>query len=188
MANKLIVGSEEWCSLPGIGLPAIKARVDSGAATSSLHALNIHPFQRDGELWLSFEVHPIQNDRSVVVRHEARVLDQRGVRNTSGIVETRYVIREELLLGDQRWPVELTLTNRDAMGYRMLLGREAMVGRVLVDPEGSHQLGDVSPEQLESFYAHLRSEPTGLRIALLASDPTLYSLSLIHISEPTRPY
>ena len=175
MTNKLIVGSEEWCSLPGLGLPAIKARVDSGAATSSLHAFNIVPFQRDGELWISFEVHPLQNDRSVVVRHEAPVLEQRSVRNTSGISENRYVIREELVLGEQRWPIELTLTNRDAMGCRMLLGREAMVGRVLVDPEGSHQLGDVEPAQLEAMYAALRTERTGLRIALLASDPELYS-------------
>ena len=175
MTNKLIVGSEEWCSLPGLGLPAIKARVDSGAATSSLHAFNIVPFQRDGELWISFEVHPLQNDRSVVVRHEAPVLEQRSVRNTSGISENRYVIREELVLGEQRWPIELTLTNRDAMGYRMLLGREAMVGRVLVDPEGSHQLGDVEPAQLEAMYAALRTERTGLRIAVLASDPELYS-------------
>ena len=156
-------------------MPAIKARVDSGAATSSLHAFNIVPFQRDGELWISFEVHPLQNDRSVVVRHEAPVLEQRSVRNTSGISENRYVIREELVLGEQRWPIELTLTNRDAMGYRMLLGREAMVGRVLVDPEGSHQLGDVEPAQLEAMYAALRTERTGLRIALLASDPELYS-------------
>tara|TARA_B100000085_G_scaffold275788_1_gene294089 strand:+ start:29 stop:1429 length:1401 start_codon:yes stop_codon:yes gene_type:complete len=175
LTNKLIVGSEEWCSLPGLGLPAIKARVDSGAATSSLHAFNIVPFQRDGELWISFEVHPLQNDRSVVVRHEAPVLEQRSVRNTSGISENRYVIREELVLGEQRWPIELTLTNRDAMGYRMLLGREAMVGRVLVDPEESHQLGDVEPAQLEAMYAALRTERTGLRIALLASDPELYS-------------
>lgn len=175
MTNKLIVGSEEWCSLPGLGLPAIKARVDSGAATSSVHAFNIVSFQRDGELWISFEVHPLQNDRNVLVRHEAPVLEQRGVRNTSGISETRYVIREELVLGEQRWPIELTLTNRDAMGYRMLLGREAMVGRVLVDPEGSHQLGDIAPEQLEAMYAALGTERTGLRIAVLASDPELYS-------------
>lgn len=111
----------------------------------------------------------------MVVRHEEPVLEQRGVRNTSGISETRYVIREELVLGEQRWPIELTLTNRDAMGYRMLLGREAMVGLVLVDPEGSHQLGDVEPAQLEAMYAALRTERTGLRIALLASDPELYS-------------
>jgi len=175
MDAKVIVGSEEWCGLPGIGLPAIKARVDSGAATSSLHAFNIAPFQREGKEWISFEVHPLQSDRSVVVRHEAPVLQQRGVRNTSGLVEARYVIREILQLGDQQWPIELTLTNRDAMGYRMLLGREAMVGRVLVDPEGSHHLVQYSPPDVEAMYAHHRVERTGLRIALLATDPDLYS-------------
>ena len=85
------------------------------------------------------------------------------------------MIREELVLGEQRWPIELTLTNRDAMGFRMLLGREAMVGRVPVDPEGSHQLGDVESAHLEAMYEALRTERTGLRIALLASDPELYS-------------
>ena len=87
-----------------------------------------------------------------MVRHEAPVLEQRGVRNTSRITETRYVIREQLVLGEQSWLIELTLTNRDAMGYRMLLGREAMIGRVLVDPEGSHQLGDVSERDLDEMY------------------------------------
>jgi len=79
------------------------------------------------------------------------------------------------VLGDQSWPIELTLTNRDAMGFRMLLGREAMVGRVLVDPEGSHQLGDVGYADLEAMYAPFRQERTALRIALLATDPELYS-------------
>ena len=85
------------------------------------------------------------------------------------------MIREQLVLGEQSWPIELTLSNRDAMGYRMLLGRQAMVGRVLVDPEGSLQLGEVPSAQLEEMYAPLRTERNGLRIALLASDPQLYS-------------
>ena len=80
--GKIIVGSEEWCSFPDAGLPAIKARVDSGAATSALHAINILPFEREGRTWVSFEVHPLQCDRSVVVRHEAPVLAQREVRST----------------------------------------------------------------------------------------------------------
>ena len=175
MDHKVIVGSQEWCALPGLGLPAIKARVDSGAATSSLHAFNITPFQRAGTDWISFEVHPLQNDRSVVVRHEAPVVQLRGVKNTSGLVESRYVIREQLVLGDQQWPIELTLTNRDAMGHRMLLGREAMVGRVLVDPEGSHHLVQYSSEAVEAMYRQHKVERTGLRIALLATDPELYS-------------
>ena len=136
MTKKIIVGSEEWCSLPGLGLPAIKARVDSGAATSSLHAFNIVPFQRDGDRWISFEVHPLQNDRSVVIRHESPVLEQRGVRNTSGITETRYVIREQLVLGEESWPIELTLTNRDALD-RMLAAQAELNRLVLLtaDPQ-----------------------------------------------------
>ena len=173
--GKIIVGSEEWCSFPDAGLPAIKARVDSGAATSALHAINILPFEREGRTWVSFEVHPLHGDRSVVVRHEAPVLAQREVRNTSGAVETRYVIRERLVLGDQSWEVELTLANRDAMGYRMLLGRQAMVGRILVDPAGSHRLREISAEECHDLYAHAQKRRDGLRIVLLASNRKLYS-------------
>lgn len=173
--DKIIVGSEEWCGFPAAGLPAIKARVDSGAATSALHAFNIVPFQRDGQQWVSFEVHPLQNNRSIVIRHEAEVVEQRNVRNTGGISESRYVIRENMVLGDQSWEVELTLTNRDAMGYRMLLGRQAMVGRILVDPASSHHLRDFSASEVETMYAHATKQLTGLRIAVLASDPDLYS-------------
>ena len=173
--GKIIVGSEEWCSFPDAGLPAIKARVDSGAATSALHAINILPFKREGRPWVSFEVHPLQGDRSVVVRHEAPVLAQREVRNTGGAVETRYVIRERLVLGEQSWAVELTLSNRDAMGYRMLLGRQAMVGRILVDPAGSHRLREISAEECRALYAHAQKRKDGLRIVLLASNPKLYS-------------
>jgi ribosomal protein S6--L-glutamate ligase len=162
-------------SSPDAGLPAIKARVDSGAATSALHAINILPFEREGRTWVSFEVHPLQGDRSVVVRHEAPVLAQREVRNTSGAVETRYVIRERLVLGEQSWAVELTLSNRDAMGYRMLLGRQAMVGRILVDPAGSHRLREISAEECRALYAHAQKRKDGLRIVLLASNPKLYS-------------
>jgi ribosomal protein S6--L-glutamate ligase len=120
-------------------------------------------------------VHPLQGDRSVVVRHEAPVLAQREVRNTSGAVETRYVIRERLVLGEQSWAVELTLSNRDAMGYRMLLGRQAMVGRILVDPAGSHRLREISAEECRALYAHAQKRKDGLRIVLLASNPKLYS-------------
>jgi ribosomal protein S6--L-glutamate ligase len=173
--GKIIVGSEEWCSFPDAGLPAIKARVDSGAATSALHATNIVPFERDGRPWVRFEVHPLQGDRALVVRHEAPVVARREVRNTSGVAESRYVIRERLVLGEQSWEVELTLANRDAMGYRMLLGRQAMVGRILVDPEGSQHLRSLSAEESRALYAHVRQRPAGLRIVLLASNPDLYS-------------
>lgn len=173
--TKMIVGCAEWCSLPELGIPAIKVRVDSGAKTSSLHAFNIHKFRRDGETWVSFEVHPMQKNRHTVIRCERPVLDKRQVKSSTGIAETRYVISTMLKAGNEAWDIELTLANRDSMGYRMLLGREAMGGRMLVDPELSFCLGKVKPSQLEQHYGNIKHKRSGLKIALLASDEDLYS-------------
>lgn len=133
--NKVILGSEEWCSFPELGIPLIKARVDSGAKTSALHAVNIAPFVRDGESWVKFDINPIQNNLKTIIHCEALLVDKRIVKSSSGFREQRYVIRTTLDFGEHKWPIEMTLTNRDSMGFRMLLGREAMSGRVLVDPE-----------------------------------------------------
>ena len=134
---KAVIGSEEWCAFPELGLPAIKARIDSGAKTSSIHAFNVQTFRRDGQLWVTFEVHPLQNDRRTSIRCERPVIDKRSVKSSSGYSETRYVVSVPLKLGDEYWDIELTLANRDSMGYRMLLGREAMTGRFLIDPASS---------------------------------------------------
>jgi len=174
-AQKIIVGSEEWCALPTLGMKAIKARVDSGAKTSSIHAFNIQTFQREGIGWVSFEVHPLQGDRKTVLRCEAPIVDQRDIKSSSGISEKRYVIRQPLSMGGEIWDVELTLANRDSMGYRMLLGREAMIGRILVDPASSYCLGEVSKQQLVEYYTQYEKKNVGLKIALLASNPDLYS-------------
>lgn len=173
--QKIIIGSEEWCSFPGLGVPAIKARVDSGAKTSSIHAFNIQKFRRGGESWVSFEVHPIQNDRRTVVRCERPVYDKRVVKSSTGVSETRYVVTATLKAGDEIWDIELTLANRDSMGYRMLLGREAMNGRLIVDPSLSFCLGQVDKEHLTHLYGQNRNKNTGLKIGLLASDQELYS-------------
>lgn len=172
---KRIIGSEEWCAFPELGIPAIKARVDSGAKTSSIHAFNIQTFRRGGVLWVSFEVHPIQNDRHIVIRCERPVVDRRTVKSSSGDAETRYVISSALKLGDEIWDIELTLSNRDSMGFRMLLGREAMVDRLIVDPAEVCTLGDVSEQQIRSHYGARQSKKVGLKIALLASNEMLYS-------------
>ena len=132
--DKIIVGSEEWCYLPQLGIPAVKARVDSGARTSSLHAFNIRPFTRGGQRWVSFEVHPLQKNRRTIIRCEAQVIDRRVVKSSSGIGEKRYVVSTELQLNGQSWPVELTLSNRDSMGYRMLLGRQACAAQQMTAP------------------------------------------------------
>ncbi|QDU50178.1 30S ribosomal protein S6--L-glutamate ligase [Gimesia panareensis] len=173
--TKQIIGCEEWCAFPDLGIPAIKARVDSGAKTSSIHAFNVQKFRRQGETWVSFEVHPVQNNRRTVVRCERPIVDKRVVKSSSGISETRYVILATLKIGDEAWEIELTLANRDSMGYRMLLGREAMSGRMLVDPALSFCLGQVSSETLNKHYGKREQVRSGLKIALLASNQELYS-------------
>jgi len=175
LKSKIIVGSEEWCSFPSLGVPAIKARVDSGAKTSSMHAFNIQKFRRDGESWVSFEVHPLQNDRRTVIRCERPVIDKRTVKSSSGISETRYVIGATIKAGTETWDIELTLANRDSMGFRMLLGREAMSGRMLVDPSLSFCLGEVTTDTLGQYYGKKKHKESGLKIGLLASNQELYS-------------
>ena len=178
MANensKIVVGSEEWCSFPGLGVPAIKARVDSGAKTSSMHAFNIQKFRRDGENWVSFEVHPLQNDRRTVIRCERPVIDKRVVKSSSGVSETRYVVGATIKAASETWDIELTLANRDSMGYRMLLGRQAMSGRMLVDPSLSFCLGEVTTNELNDYYGKKKHKSSGLKIGLLASNQELYS-------------
>lgn len=150
--NKIIIGSDEWCAFPALSIPAVKARVDSGAKTSSLHAVNIKKFKRDGEHWVKFDVHPLQKNRKTKVHCEAQIVDQRVIKSSSGDKEKRPVIRTQLSLGEHTWEVEVTLTDRDSMGYRMLLGREAMMGRVLIDPEGECLLGDLLPAQQLALY------------------------------------
>jgi hypothetical protein len=137
----LKVGWREWVALPDLRVGAIKAKVDTGARTSALHAYNIAPFRRAGALWLRFELHPIQRSETTKVVCEARAIDERAVRNSGGGVERRYVIRTLLKLGEKSWLIELALANRDQMGFRMLLGRTALQGRALIEPGRSYLLG-----------------------------------------------
>lgn len=175
LQNKVILGSEEWCSFPELGIPTIKARVDSGAKTSAMHALNIAPFIKNDANWVKFDINPIQNNIKTVIHCEAALVDKRIVKSSSGFREHRYVIQTSLKIGDAKWPIEMTLTNRDSMGFRMLLGREAMSGRVLVDPEQKYLLGQPTAESLKELYQNSEKAKTGLRIGLLASNPELYS-------------
>lgn len=173
---KMIIGSEEWFSFPELAIPAIKVRVDSGAKTSSMHAFNIQRFKRGGESWVSFEVHPLQNNRRAVIRCESPIIDRRAVKSSSGITETRYVILARLAAAaGQFWEVEVTLTNRDSMGYRMLLGREAMNGRMIVDPSLKFCLGKISTKTLNEYYGKKVQVKSGLKIAILSTNSKLYS-------------
>ena len=172
---KTVIGSEEWVSLTELNIPYVKARIDSGAKTSSLHAINIQPFQKDNETWVNFDVFPIQNDGKRKISCKALVIDKRVVKSSSGNRELRYVVRTVISLNDEAWDVELTLTNRDSMGYRMLLGREAMMGRIIVDPSESFLAGNVEDEIIFKSYQQFKKPNEGLRIGLLASNQNLYS-------------
>ena len=149
--------------------------MDSGAKTSSIQASKIKPFVKDGQDWVKFEVNPLQDNMTITVPCEARVFSRRIVKSSIGIAEERFVIKTQVVLGGLAFDIQLTLASRDTMEYRMLLGREALVGRYLVNPAASFNLGDCSEETLRIHYKSYIKEKTGLRIALLASNPALYS-------------
>lgn len=128
-----VIGWREWVGLPDFGIEAIKVKVDTGARSSSLHAFDLREFERDGATWVRFRVHPVQRSRDRTVQVEARVLEHRAVRSSDGRVSRRPVILARVRLLGLEWPVELTLAGRDEMGFRMLLGREAIRRRFLVD-------------------------------------------------------
>lgn len=136
-----ILGWREWCTLPDIGVPRIKAKIDTGARSSSLHAYEVTTFKRGGQRFVRFKVHPRQRNDKYEIAAEAEVLEIRSVRSSNGEVTDRPVIVTHVELFGEQWPIELTLANRDAMGFRMLLGREAIRRRFLVDAGKSFAAG-----------------------------------------------
>lgn len=142
MAKLLILGWREWVGLPGLGLPLIKAKIDTGARTSALHAFALQrTVMADGQQGVRFAVHPLQGCNDPVVECVAPLVDERVVTDSGGHRERRCVIRADLRIGLAYWPIELTLTDRDPMRFRMLVGRTALRGRALIDPRRSFTTG-----------------------------------------------
>lgn len=173
--EKALIGSQEWCSFENLNIPSIKARIDSGAKTSSIQSTNIKKFKKGKESWVSFDVNPIQDNLSIVVHCESKIVDVRIVKSSSGITDKRFVIMEKVQIGNNSFEIELTLANRDGMDFRMLLGREAMKDRFIVDPSKHYLTSQITEEELEKKYSHLLHEKSGLSIGLLATDKSLYS-------------
>jgi ribosomal protein S6--L-glutamate ligase len=173
--EKALIGSQEWCSFENLNIPSIKARIDSGAKTSSIQSTNIKKFKKGKESWVSFDVNPIQDNLSIVVHCESKIVDVRIVKSSSGITDKRFVIMEKVQIGNNSFEIELTLANRDGMDFRMLLGREAMKDRFIVDPSKHYLTSQIKEEELEKKYSHLLHEKSGLSIGLLATDKSLYS-------------
>jgi hypothetical protein len=134
----LLIGWREWVGLPDLGAARVNAKIDTGARTSAIHAWEIMPYEKRGQPWVRFIFHPLQADTDDGLTCTARVLDERQVRSSSGHAERRFVIRTTLALGGRSWPIEVTLAQRDQMGFRMLIGRTALRGRTLVDPSRSY--------------------------------------------------
>jgi hypothetical protein len=141
--NKLIIGWREWVVLPELGIPAVKAKIDTGARTSALDTFTLETFKKGGKLKVRFGVHPIRRRPDIEIFCVADVVDQRLVSDSGGHRERRLVIRTPVRMGEMEWPIEITLTNRESMRFRMLIGRLALNERLLVDTDASYLMGDL---------------------------------------------
>ena len=147
-------------ALPLLGVERIKAKLDTGARSSALHAFNVRPIQRKGKMFVQFDVHPLQRNDDVYNTCVTEAVDYRWITNSGGGREKRFVIVTLLQMGRDAWPIEVTLTDRDQMGFRMLIGRTAMEHRLIVDPTKSYRSG--KPRKTNgSTYARPMPLPSG---------------------------
>lgn len=137
-ASHTIAGWREWVALPDLGVPWLKAKLDTGARSSAIHAFDIEPFDREGEDWVRYSLHPWQKTADEAVGCESRIIGRRSIRSSSGHSDVRYVVSMDISLVGRVVTSEVTLSRRDEMGFRMLVGREALRQGFLVDPAHSY--------------------------------------------------
>lgn len=173
--DNLVIGWREWAALPKLGLPAIKAKIDTGARTSALHAFRLETFGPEDNPRVRFWVHPVEGREDIEVKCTAKVLDRRQVVSSNGKSELRYIIRTPIRIGDREWPIEISLSNRETMTHRMLIGRTALEAiEAVIQPWGDFYQGMLDYK----VYDTVQKEPVEhrpLRIALLTMEPENYS-------------
>ncbi len=184
MMQELMFGWEEWIALPDLGLPAIKAKIDTGARTSALHAHDIEVFGSDAKPKVRFNVHPVSGNEDIVVTCSAAIIDRREVTSSNGESELRYVISTNLDVAGQSWPIDVTLTNRAGMASRMLLGRQALTDHITISPTEKRLQPDLSYEVYHTAAVRHKAPKRALRIAVLSREATNYSTSrLVEVGE-----
>jgi hypothetical protein len=149
MTQLPLLGWREWVTLPELNLKHIKAKIDTGARSSALHAFALEPYRKSGQRWVMFAIHPEQKHTDTIIECHAPIKDRRFVSDSGGHKQRRYVIESQLMIGQSLISAEITLTNRDNMQFRMLLGRTAMNGNFIIDPSASYLQGE--PENNSSL-------------------------------------
>ena len=147
-----IIGSEEWCSFDQFNIPAILARVDSGAKTSSIQATEIKLIKKNDEDWVRFVVYPLQENTITSVTCTAKLIGKRSIKSSLGISEGRLIVKTPITIGDDTFDIELSLANRNTMEFRLLLGREAIANRYLINSGVKHQQKTYSDKEVNSIY------------------------------------
>ncbi len=181
--DKLEFGWEEWVALPDLGLPALKAKVDTGARTSALHASEIEVFGPNARPKVRFVVHPVANDYNVAITCSANILDRREVTSSNGESEMRYVIGSKLAVAGHSWPVEITLTNRHAMASRMLLGRQALGENITITASDRRLQPDLSYDVYRSAKLRKAAPKRALRVAVLSREDNYSTRRLVQEGE-----
>ena len=151
-ASLQVIGSQEWCTFKELKIPAILARIDSGAKTSSIQATNIKLIEKENHPWLRFEVRPIQKNNTVKIVCTAPLVGKRTIKGSFGISEERFIIKTPVTLGKDVFEIELSLANRNSMKYKMLLGRDAIINRYLINPAQQKLQKKFSKKEVATLY------------------------------------
>lgn len=153
LGTRTLIGWDEFCAFPDLGLPAVRAKIDTGAKTTAMHAYDIQPFKKEGQNFVRFKTCPIKNDKNLIIECVAPLADKRRITSSNGEKETRYVIRTALIIGEKKLKTEISLTSRDRMQFRMLLGRDDLKrAKFLVDPRKSCLWNKMTIDEQRDLY------------------------------------